>query len=196
MTGGRYSLLGLIRGEYLSNPLSQSNYTYPEYTTTANTSSGSLSSQTVSTSTLNAPLLSNTKVQGSSDRRSIELSTSGQGEYRNETLLTNGRDVSFLSNLIQTLFFLRGIEVVSPEYADTDVFVIVDVFGTIRSRTELHLLNTETLKALTKLEYFAVDKDSRQLIIKPTTSSFESTYQEQYALWAGPFRVTKEIRPG
>lgn len=195
MAGGRYSLAGLIRGEYLSNPTNQTNYAYPEYTTTANTTSGLLSSQTLSTSLLNAPLLSTTKTQGSSDRRSIELSTNGQSEYRNETLLTNGRDVSFLSNLIQTLFFLRGIDVVPPEYADTDVFVIVDVFGTIRSRTELHLLNAETLKALTKLEYFAVDKDSRQLIIKPTTSSFEATYQEKYALWAGPFKVSKDIKP-
>lgn len=195
MAGGRYSLSGLIRGEYLSNPLVQTNYEYPEYTTTASTSSGSLSSQTVSTSTLNAPLLSSTKTQGRGDRRSAELVSSGQGEYRNETLLTNGRDVSFLSNLIQTLFFLRGIEVVPPDEADTDVFVIVDVFGTIRSRTELHILNAETLKALTKLEYFAVDKNTRQLIIKPTTSAFEATYQEQYALWAGPFRVNKDIKP-
>lgn len=195
MTGGRYSLSGLIRGEYLSNPLSQTSYAYPEYTTTANTSSGSLSSQTLSTSTLNAPLLSSTKTQGRGDKRSAELTSNGQGDYRNETLLTNSRDVSFLSNLIQTLFFLRGIDVVPPDEADTDVFVIVDVFGTIRSRTELHILNAETLKALTKLEYFAVDKNTRQLVIKPTTSAFEATYQEQYALWAGPFKVNKDIKP-
>ncbi|EJU56552.1 adhesin mafA 2 domain protein, partial [Neisseria meningitidis 93004] len=54
------------------------------------------------------------------------------GDYRNETLLANPRDVSFLTNLIQTVFYLRGIEVVPPEYADTDVFVTVDVFGTVR----------------------------------------------------------------
>ena len=38
------------------------------------------------------------------------------------------------------------MEIVPSAYADTDVFVTVDVFGTIRSRTELHLYNAESLK--------------------------------------------------
>ncbi|MCL5835184.1 adhesin MafA, partial [Neisseria meningitidis] len=101
---------------------------------------------------------------------------------------------SFLTNLIQTVFYLRGIEVVPPEYADTDVFVTVDVFGTVRSRTELHLYNAETLKAQTKLEYFAVDRDSRKLLIAPKTAAYESQYQEQYALWMGPYSVGKTVK--
>ncbi|MDO5651420.1 MAG: hypothetical protein Q4G13_04700 [Moraxella sp.] len=195
MSGGRYSLGALIRGEYLTNPSTTTSYTYPEYSTTASTTSGTLASQTSSTSVLNAPSQSISQTKGAGDRRFAELSIGGQGDYRNETLITNGRDVSFLSNLVQTLFFLRGIDVVSPEQADTDVFVIVDVFGTIRSRTELHLYNAETLKALTKLEYFAVNRNNRRLLIKPTVSSYEATYQEKYALWAGPFKVMQRIQP-
>ncbi|ENY4722951.1 adhesin MafA, partial [Neisseria gonorrhoeae] len=126
--------------------------------------------------------------------RSAGLSVNGTGDYRNETLLANPRDVSFLTNLIQTVFYLRGIEVVPPEYADTDVFVTVDVFGTVRSRTELHLYNAETLKAQTKLEYFAVDRDSRKLLIAPKTAAYESQYQEQYALWMGPYSVGKTVK--
>ncbi|EOB55881.1 hypothetical protein NM75643_0662, partial [Neisseria meningitidis 75643] len=42
---------------------------------------------------------------------------------------------------------------------------------TVRSRTELHLYNAETLKAQTKLEYFAVDRDSRKLLIAPKTAA-------------------------
>ncbi|HFB6251533.1 TPA: adhesin [Neisseria gonorrhoeae] len=116
------------------------------------------------------------------------MSVNGTGDYRNETLLANPRDVSFLTNLIQTVFYLRGIEVVPPEYADTDVF------GTVRSRTELHLYNAETLKAQTKLEYFAVDRDSRKLLIAPKTAAYESQYQEQYALWMGPYSVGKTVK--
>jgi len=94
-----------------------------------------------------------------------------------------------------TVFFLRGIDVVSPAEADTDVFVNVDVFGTIRSRTELHLYNAETLKAQTKLEYFAVDRHSKKLLIKPQTNAFEAAYKENYALWMGPYKVSKNIKP-
>ena len=93
-----------------------------------------------------------------------------------------------------TVFFLRGIDVVSPAEADTDVFVNVDVFGTIRSRTELHLYNAETLRAQTKLEYFAVDRNSRKLLIKPQNNSYEAKHQEKYALWMGPYKTDKNIK--
>ncbi|HEZ7873097.1 TPA: adhesin MafA, partial [Neisseria meningitidis] len=143
---------------------------------------------------LNAPAAALTRNSGRKGERSAGLSVNGMGDYRNETLLANPRDVSFLTNLIQTVFYLRGIEVVPPEYADTDVFVTVDVFGTVRSRTELHLYNAETLKAQTKLEYFAVDRDSRKLLIAPKTAAYESQYQEQYALWTGPYKVSKTVK--
>lgn len=194
MSGGRYSIDALIRGEYLNNPTSETQYQYPQNETTATTNSGTLSSETHSTGLLNAPSSSRNTNSGKSGRRSVGLATNGMGDYRNETLVTNPRDISFLTNLIQTMFFLRGIEVVSPEYADVDIFVTVDVFGIIRSRTELHLYNAETLKAQTKLEYFAVDRNTGSLLIKPTSSSQEAIYRENFALWTGPFKVTKEVK--
>ncbi|HGH6724030.1 TPA: adhesin MafA, partial [Neisseria meningitidis] len=179
---------------YHNNPESATQYSYPAYDTTATTKSDALSSVTTSTSLLNAPAAALTRNSGRKGERSAGLSVNGTGDYRNETLLANPRDVSFLTNLIQTVFYLRGIEVVPPEYADTDVFVTVDVFGTVRSRTELHLYNAETLKAQTKLEYFAVDRDSRKLLIAPKTAAYESQYQEQYALWMGPYSVGKTVK--
>ncbi|ENX2490177.1 adhesin MafA [Neisseria gonorrhoeae] len=193
ISGGRYSIDALIRGGYHNNPDSATRYSYPAYDTTATTKSDALSGVTTSTSVLNAPAAL-TKNNGRKGERSAGLSVNGTGDYRNETLLANPRDVSFLTNLIQTVFYLRGIEVVPPEYADTDVFVTVDVFGTVRSRTELHLYNAETLKAQTKLEYFAVDRDSRKLLIAPKTAAYESQYQEQYALWMGPYSVGKTVK--
>ncbi len=194
LTGGRYSVDALIRGGYQNNPDSSTQYSYPSYDTTATTSADSLSSVTTSTSVLNAPASALSKNSGRKGERSIGLAVNGTGDYRNETLITNPRDVSFLTNLVQTVFYLRGIEVVPPQYADTDVFVTVDVFGTIRSRTELHVYNAETLKAQTKLEYFAVDRNSRKLLIKPTAAAYESQYKEKYALWTGPFKVSKTVK--
>ena len=179
ITGGRYSIDALIRGGYQNNPNSATQYSYPTYDTTATTKADALSSITTSTSLLNAPAAALTRNSGRKGERSAGLSVNGTGDYRNETLITNPRDVSFLTNLVQTIFYLRGIEVVPPEYADTDVFVTVDVFGTIRSRTELHIYNAETLKAQTKLEYFAVDRNSRRLLIKPTSAAYESQYPIQ-----------------
>ena len=194
ITGGRYSIDALIRGEYINTPDATTRYTYPTYTTTATTESDGLTGNTTSTSLLNAPSQSRTHTNRSNSRSNIGLNLNGMGDYRNETLTTNPQDASFLSNLIHTVFFLRGIEIVPPQYADTDVFVNVDVFGTIRSRTELHLYNAETLKAQTKLEYFAIDRNSKALIIPPQSSSYEAKYQEQYALWMGPYKTQKSIK--
>ena len=179
ISGGRYSIDALIRGEYANTPASRTEYAYPSYTTTANTAADALSSTTQSTSLLNVP----------------RLNMGGMGEYRNETLITNPQDTSFLSNIIRTVFFLRGIEIVPEQQADTVMFINIDVFGTIRSRTEMHLYNAETLKAQTKLEYFAADRSTRRLLIKPSTEAYEAKYQEKYALWMGPYKTDKNLKP-
>ncbi|MBO4575738.1 MAG: adhesin [Neisseriaceae bacterium] len=194
MTGGRYSIDALIRGEYQNIPNAITTYGYPTYETTASTSSSSLASATTSTSVLNAPSYSKTKQDGAAARAGAGLNVNGLGEYKNETLIQNPQDGSFLSRLIQTVMFLKGVQVVPSEYADVDLFVNVDVFGTIRSRTEYHLLNSEQLKSQTKIEYFAIDKNSRQVVIKPTVSAFESQYKEKYILWTGPYKTVKTVK--
>ena len=194
MTGGRYSIDALIRGEYQNMPNAISTYAYPTYETTANTASSSLASATTSTSVLNAPSYSKTKQDGVAARAGAGLNVQGLGEYKNETLIQNPQDGSFLSRLIQTVMFLKGVQVVPSEYADVDLFVNVDVFGTIRSRTEYHILNSEQLKSQTKIEYFAIDKATRQIVIKPTVSAFESQYKEKYILWTGPYKTVKTVK--
>lgn len=194
LTGGRYSIDALIRGEYANNPDTRTEYTYPSYDTTATTTADDLASSTVSKSILNAPSFSRTRSSGGGGNANIGFNINGMGGYANETLTTNPKDASFLSNLISTVFFLHGLEIVSPEMADTDVFIHVDVFGTIRSRTELHLYNAETLRAQTKLEYFAVDRQTRKTVIAPKTAAFEALYKENYALWTGPLKIKKSVQ--
>ena len=194
MTGGRYSIDALIRGEYANSPDTRTDHTYPTYQTRADTSAGGLDSTTSSLSVLNAPARSLTRSRGAGSSGNFGLGINGQGSYRNETLTTNPRDAAYLSGLVQTVFFLRGLNIVPDEAADTDVFVNVDVFGTIRSRTELHLYNAETLRAQTKLEYFAVDRKTGRTVIPPKTAAYEAAYQEKYALWMGPYSVKKSIR--
>ncbi|MBR0128686.1 MAG: adhesin [Neisseriaceae bacterium] len=194
MTGGRYSIDALIRGEYQNLPKSITNYTYPTYETNALTDTDGLKGTTNSTSVLNAPSLSVNRNEGQNTRAGFGINANGLGDYKNETLIQNPQDGAFFSRLIQTVLFLKGIQIVPSEYADIDLFVNVDVFGTIRSRTEYHLYNAESLKSQTKIEYFAIDKQSRQVIVKPTVSAFESQYQEKYILWTGPFKTVKTVK--
>ena len=190
-TGGRYSITNLIRGEYQNLPNSITEYSYPEYQTIAETNTDGLSGTTVSNSVLNAPNKSKNHQEGQNFRAGVEIS-GGNSEYKNETLIQNPQDSVFLSRLIQTVLFLRGIEVAPNEAADAFLFVNVDVFGTIRNRTELHFFNRENLTAETKLEYFAIDRNSR-ILIKPEVNSFAARYKENYILWTGPLTKSKNI---
>ena len=193
LTGGRYTLDALVRGDYTNSPTQTVMSTYPVVSTTATTNSGGIVTTTTADSALNAPNRSETETRGGGQNASVGVRLGGTGDYRNETLISNPRDVTYLTNLLQTVFFLRGIEVVPPTLADTDVFVTVDVFGTIRSRTELHLANQERLIAVTKFEAFGVDRKTRALVMPPRVSAYEAKYEEQFALWIGPFKVSKDL---
>lgn len=193
LTGGRYTLDALVRGEYANSPTQTTHNTYPVVPTTASTTSGDVTTTTTAQSALNAPSVSKSETKGPGGTAGVGARFGGTGEYRNETLITNPRDVTYLTNLLQTVFFLRGIEVVPPSQADADVFVTVDVFGTIRSRTEWAVSNQERLIASTKLEVFSVDRKTRTLLMAPRSSAFEAKYEEQYAFWVGPFKVSKEV---
>lgn len=194
MAGGRYSIEGLIRGEYASSPKSYTDNSFPTTVSVAEAAAGGMTSTTTATQVLNYPSHSESYQKGSGNSRYGGVRVNGQGDYRNETLITNPRDANYLTNLVQTLFFLRGIEIVPPQMADTDVFVTVDVFGTIRSRMETFIYNNESLKAVTKLEVFAVDRKTRKLVIAPVNSSFETQYKEEYVLWSGPFNTSKKVK--
>ncbi|ENV1485174.1 TPA: adhesin MafA, partial [Neisseria gonorrhoeae] len=80
LTGGRYSIDALIRGEYINSPAVRTDYTYPRYETTAETTSGGLTGLTTSLSTLNAPALSRTQSDGSGSRSSLGLNIGGMGD--------------------------------------------------------------------------------------------------------------------
>ena len=198
-TGGRYSITNLIRGEYQNLPNSITEYSYPEYMTVAETNTDGLSGTTISNSVLNAPSKSKNQQEGKIFRGRVEISGDKIAKIVDTNLGSpvaardqNPQDSVFLSRLIQTVLFLRGIEVVPNEAADAFLFVNVDVFGTIRNRTELHFFNRENLSAETKLEYFAIDRNS-VILIKPEVNSFAARYKENYILWTGPISKTKNI---
>ena len=191
-TGGRYSITNLIRGEYQNLPNSITEYSYPEYRTISNSSSDALSSQTIATSVLNSPSYTKNNTKGSNFSAGIGVNNSAV-EYKNETLIQNQRDINFLNNLVQTAFFLRGIDITPPEYAEVDFFISVDVFGIIRSRTEFHIYNREELSSEIKLEYFAIDRKTKEVLIQPTNNSFSAKYKEHYALWTGPISRNKSV---
>ena len=132
----------------------------------------------------------------SSTRGQIELGIEykGLGSYKNSEEITSD-DLQYLTGLLQSYLFLQGVHIVPPSEAEIDVYVTVDVFGTVRTRIEWFVANNEVLRAKTALEVMAIDHLSGSLVMKPQSASIEAEYNEQYLFWAGPVKITKYLKP-
>ena len=80
-----------------------------------------------------------------------------------------------------------------PSEAEVDVYITVDVFGTVYTRVDWFLANNEILKAKASMEVFAVDTVSGEVLMPPQSAGAESEYNEQYILWAGPIKIRKSV---
>lgn len=167
-------------------------------TTASSTSDASTDSKTYSTSEsttdtlLPYPEKKTIKQKGAGAVGQIGVEYKGIGSYHNSEEITSF-DLQYLSALLQTYLFLQGVNIVPPSEADVDLYVTVDVFGTVRSRVEWFLANNEILQAKTSLEILAVDHLSGAVVMAPQSTGAEAEYNEQYIFWAGPIFIKETL---
>lgn len=190
MFGGRYSIVSQLRGDYTQTPTVTEKSIYPRYTAT---STGGSVIPGLTDTLLPAPIQKSSQQKGQGGEAQIGLEFKGLGSYQNSTEIASD-DLQYLSGLLETFLFLQGVIVAPPSEAEVDVFIIVDVFGTVRTRVEWFIANNEILRAKTALEVMAVDHLSGALVMPPQSASIEAEYNEQYIFWVGPVIITKYLR--
>ncbi len=161
--------------------------------TSSNNSSSSTSGTSTTSTLLGYPERKETSQKGSGGEVQVGIQYKGLGAYQNSDRISSD-DLQYLSGLLQTYLFLSGVHIVPPSEAEIDVYVTVDVFGTVRTRVEWFIANNEILRAKTALEVMAVDHMSGTLVMPPQSTCTEAVYNEQYILWAGPVLVTKFLK--
>jgi hypothetical protein len=211
IVGGKYSVVSQLRGDYVQTPPTSERSTFPNYTSTTNTSStttstssgssgsnstsgSSTSGESTTNSVLPVPDSKDTQQKGSGGIAQLGVEYKGLGAYQNSDQVFSSNDLQYLTGIMQTYLFLVGVYVVPPSEAEIDVYITVDVFGTVRSRVEWFLANNEILKAKTSLEMMAVDHLSGKLILPPAAAGAESEYNEQYILWIGPVMTKQTLQ--
>ncbi len=220
LVGGRFSIISQLHGDYVQSPQVKETYVYPRYDSTStvtsttdatshqsnntrqyglNSSSSSHGSnhstttQTSSNSTLlPAPVSKTARQDGGGATVQIGMEYKGLGAYHNSEEITSD-DLQYLSALLQTYLFLQGVVIAPPSEAEVDVYITVDVFGTVYTRVDWFLANNEILKAKASMEVFAVDTVSGEVLMPPQSAGAESEYNEQYILWAGPIKIRKSV---
>lgn len=195
LVGGRFSIVSQLRGDYIQTVPVTETSVYPRYATTSSTSSatgGTSATQTTET-LLASPVSTQTRQEGGATTVQAGVEYKGMGAYHNSEEITSD-DLQYLSALMQTYLFLKGVSIVPPSEAEVDVYITVDVFGTVYTRIDWLLANNEILRAKTVLEVLAVDHWTGDLLMPPQSASAESEYNEQYVLWAGPVSIRKSLR--
>jgi hypothetical protein len=119
-------------------------------------------------------------------------------EGRSVTYLNNGipnpNDSLFFKTLVLISLRQRGHHLAEPPQATHELFVIVDVFGTVHERKDFQISNSESLTAKTKLEYSLFELSTKKLVTVPAVASFEATYRENYIVWSGPVNVQTTVK--
>ncbi len=156
-------------------------------------SSSSTSSHGSTETLLPSPEEKVSRQKGSGHEIQVGLEYKGLGAYQNSDRISSD-DLQYLSGLFQMFLFLRGVHIVPPSEAEVDVYITVDVFGTVRTRVDWFLANNEILRAKTAIEVMAVDHYSGELVMAPQSASVEAEYNEQYILWAGPVMIKKYLK--
>ena len=201
LIGGRYAIDALIRGSYDNSASVITESDFPILPSTATTTTtdgvGALLSTAVTNSTapINAPSRTKQETRGPGFSTGGGARLNWPGDYRAEAFI-NPKDALFLNAVINEALALKGVLVVPPQAADVDVYVTVDAFGTCRDRTEFLVYNAETLTAKTGMSMCAFDRRNGKLLLPPTTSVFEAVYKEEFILWCGPIKRSKDIKRG
>ncbi|MGB3210186.1 MAG: hypothetical protein WBB19_05730, partial [Desulforhopalus sp.] len=184
--GGRFSLVSQLRGDYIQSPPVTEKSVYPRYIS----NSSSAGTEALTDTLLPSPITKKSEQEGYGGEAQLGVEYKGLGAYQNSEEISSD-DLQYLSGLMETYLFLQGVNVVPPSEADIDIYITVDVFGTVRTRVDWFLANNEILRAKTALEVMAIEHLSGKLVMPPQSASVEAEYNEQYILWAGPIIITK-----
>lgn len=195
LTGGRFSLISQLHGYYQQQPQVRETYIYPRYDSTSTTTAGTSTSTSTTSSLLNAPISKTSQNRGDGAQAQLGMRYEGLGAYHNSEEYKSD-DLQFLTAIVQTYMFLQGVNVAPPSEAEVDVYITVDVYGTVYTRVDWFLANNEILKARTGMEIFAVDTASGKLLMQPQQAVAEAEYNEQYVLWSGPLSIRKSVKKG
>ena len=202
ISGGRLNIVSQLRGDYIQSPKVVEKSHYPRYRTgTISTSStrsksddiktsSDTETKTLTSSTLGSPDEKITQKSGKGYELQVGAKYEGLGAFQNSKDIV-ADDLRYLTGLLETWLFLQGVIISAPSEAEVDVYVTVDVFGTVRTRVDWFIANNEILKAKTVIEMMAVDHQTGEIVMKPRSAGTEAEYNEQYLLWMGPISIKK-----
>ena len=108
------------------------------------------------------------------------------------TVFATDQDLKYLDACLQMKLRHQGIRTPDPN-ADYMLYVMVDVFGTNRSKLDHFITWTDTLSATCELTYYAVNLKTNTLIFRARRSSAEATYLERSIFGFAAYHIERQL---
>lgn len=108
------------------------------------------------------------------------------------TVFTTDQDLKYLDICLQMKLRHQGIKTPDPN-AEYMLYVIVDVFGTNRSKLDNFIAWTDTLSATCELTYYAIDLKTNTLVFRARRSSAQANYIERSIFGFAAYHIERQL---
>jgi hypothetical protein len=108
------------------------------------------------------------------------------------TVFATDQDLKYLDACLQMKLRHQGIKTPDPN-AEYVLYVMVDVFGTNRSKLDDYITWADTLSATCELTYYAIDLKTNKLVFRARRSSAQATYLERSIFGFAAYRIERQL---
>jgi hypothetical protein len=108
------------------------------------------------------------------------------------TVFATDQDLKYFDVCLQMKLRHEGIITPDPN-AEYMLYVIVDVFGTNRSKLDDFIAWTDTLAATCELTYYAVNLRTNKLVFSARRSAAQATYVERSIFGFAAYRIERQL---
>lgn len=111
------------------------------------------------------------------------------------TAMGTAADITYFKAALEMKARHVGVTLVAPGAADADavLYVLIDILGTNRSRSDRLVVSNERLSASCECTYYAVDAKTGRLLFEARRASSEAVYNEQRMLGDKNARVSRHL---
>jgi len=108
------------------------------------------------------------------------------------TVFSTDQDLRYLDACLQMKLRHQGI-VTPASDAEYMLYVLVDVFGTNRSKQDSIIAWDDTLSATCELTYYAINLKNNKLLFKARRSSAQATYEERSVFGFAAYHIERKL---
>ncbi len=106
---------------------------------------------------------------------------------------TSNGDLSYLRAALDMKARLNGL-ILTPQDPEVILYVLVDVLGTNRSRSDRFVISSDALSATCETTYYAISPDGREIILPAQRTAATALYRETRGMGVHGVQIVRAVQ--